>query len=318
MRDNPWKGLPPGGAGTLSVLRIPAATALEAFWARKPDGRLALLIQVKHIGDVPSELPILRGVEILVLRHEGQLQLVLASTGDWEMFQTLILDLLAASNAGRDEPESLQLLIARLRRWQRLLSKGGGKLLDEREVRGLMGELLFLRDRLLPLSGAPAVECWQGPMGLPQDFVFDGRLIEVKTFAAGSNPSVRIASAEQLTSVDTPLFLHVVCLVRQEGSLTLPDLVDDIRAAISTSPAHAEAFDDRLLTMGYLDLPEYRSMPYAVTSVTDYEVREGFPRIALQSVPAGVVDVSYSIQLAQLRPFTVPSDMVTGDAGDAA
>lgn len=318
MRENPWKGLPPGAAGTLSVLRIPDATALEAFWARKPDGRLALLITLLRMEDVPVELPTLRGVEILVIHPEGQLQLVLASTGDWEMFHTLSLDLLAASNVGRDDQEALQLLFARLRRWQRLLSKGGGKLLDEREVRGLIGELLFLRDRLLPLSGASAVECWQGPMGLPQDFVFDGRLIEVKTFSAGSNPSVRIASAEQLTSVDAPLFLHLVCLVRQEGALTLAALVDDVRQVIAGSPAHAEALDDRLLTMGYLDLPEYRTMAYVVTSVSDYEVRDGFPRLTVQAIPVGVVDVSYSIQLGHLRPFAVSSDVVTGDAGETA
>lgn len=315
MRDNPWKVLPAGTAGTLSVLRIPEATALEAFWARKPDGRLALLVTLQRVDDVPVELPALRGVEILVIPSERQLQLVLGSTGDWEMFHALSLDLLSASNAGRDEPEALQLMIARLRRWQRLLSKGGGKLLDEREVRGLIGELLFLRDRLLPLAGAAAVACWQGPMGLPQDFIYEGRLIEVKTYAAGSSPSVRIASAEQLTSVDAPLFLHLVCLVRQEGALTLPAIVDEVRALIAGCPAHAEAFDDRLLSLGYIDLPEYRSMAYAPTSVSDYEVRDGFPRLTVQDVPAGVDDVSYSILLGHLGPFAVPSDTVTGAAG---
>lgn len=315
MRDNPWKGLPPGAAGTLSVLRIPVATALEAFWARKPDGRLALLITLTRVEDVPIELPTLRGVDILVIPPDGQLQLVLASTGDWEMFHTLCLDLLSTSNAGRNEPEALQLLFARLSRWQRLLSKGGGKLLDERAVRGLIGELLFLRDRLLPLAGPAAVECWQGPMGLPQDFVYDGRLIEVKTFAAGSNPSVRIASAEQLTSVDAPLFLHLVCLVRQEGALTLPAIADEVRTLIASSPASAEAFEDRLLSLGYLDLPEYRSMAYAVTSVGDHEVRDGFPRLTVQDVPAGVGDVTYSIQIGHLRPFIVSSDVVIGAAG---
>ena len=317
MRDNPWKGLPAGSAGTLSVLRVSVATALEAFWARKPDGRLALLVTLRHVEDVPPDLPALRGVEILVIPPEGQLQLVLASTGDWEMFHALSLDLLSASNAGRAEPEALQLLFARLRRWQRLLSKGGGKVLDEREVRGLIGELLFLRDRLLPLAGPAAVACWQGPMGLPQDFVYEGRLVEVKTFAAGSSPSVRIASAEQLTSVDAPLFLHLVCLVRQDGALTLPAIVDEVRTLIASSPAHAEAFDDRLLTIGYIDLPDYRSMAYAPTSVSDYEVRDGFPRLTVQDIPAGVDDVSYSILLGHLAPFAVPSDAVTGEAGGA-
>ena len=118
--------------------------------------------------------------------------------------------------------------------------------------------------------------------------------------------------------MDVPLFLHLVCLVRQEEGLTLQALVEEVRMVVAASPAHAEAFDDRLLTVGYLDLPEYRSMAYAVTSVSDYEVRDGFPRLTVHAAPAGVVDVSYSIQLGHLRPFAVSADVATGSAGETA
>jgi hypothetical protein len=315
MRENPWKGLPPGTPGTLSVLRIPGLVRIEAFWGRKPDGRLALLITLQKVEHVPAELPTVRGVELLVVASDSRLQLVLEPAGDWEMFHALCLDLLSAADEGADEATGLQLLVSRLLRWQKFLSKGTGKLLDEREVRGLIGELLFLRDYLVTTVGTAAVECWQGPLGLPQDFVFDGRLIEVKTFAAGADPSVRITSAEQLTSGDVPLFLHLVCLVRQENGLTLPDLVDGLRQLLAGSHAHTEALEDRLVTMGYVDLPEYRAMSYAVTSVADYQVRDGFPRLTVDEIPAGVKDVGYSICLADLRSFAVASGVVTGIIG---
>lgn len=315
MRENPWKGLPPGVPGTLSVLRVPGLARIEAFWGRKPDGRLALLIALHRVDDVPVELPTVRGVELLVLAADSQLQLVLEPAGDWEMFHALCLDLLSASNEGSDEAAALQLLMSRLLRWQKFLSKGPAKLLDEREVRGLIGELLFLRDYLVATVGANAVDCWQGPLGLPQDFVFAGRLVEVKTFAAGSDPSVRITSAEQLTSGDVRLFLHLVCLVRQDDDLNLASLVDDLRRLLASSHAAAESFEDKLLTMGYVDLPEYRAMSYAVTSVSDYEVRDGFPRLTVEQVPSGVVDISYSIRLADMRPYAVGASVVTGAAG---
>lgn len=315
MRDNPWKGLPPGTPGTLSVLRVPGLARIEAFWGRKPDGRLALLVALHQVEHVPVELPTVRGVELLVVAADSRLQLVLEPSGDWEMFHALCLDLLSAADEGKDEVTALQLLVARLLRWQKFLSKGTGKLLDEREVRGLIGELLFLRDYLVSTVGAAAVECWQGPMGLPQDFVFNGRLIEVKTFAAGSDPSVRITSAEQLTSREVPLFLHLVCLVRQDGGLTLPSLADELRRLLGPSPAATETFEDRLLTIGYVDLPEYRALSYAVTSVGDYAVRDGFPRLTTEQLPAGVKNVSYSICLSDLRPFAVPNGVVTGAAG---
>jgi Putative PD-(D/E)XK family member, (DUF4420) len=315
MRESPWKGLPPGTPGTLSVLRVPGLARIEAFWGRKPDGRLALLIALERVEDVPVELPIVRGVELLVVAEDRRLQLVLEPAGDWEMFHALCLDLLSVADGGSDEATGLQLLVSRLLRWQKFLSKGVGRPLDEREVRGLIGELLFLRDYLVSTVGTAAVECWQGPMGLPQDFVFNGRLVEVKTFAAGSDPSVRITSAEQLTSGEVPLFLHLVCLVPQDDGLTLPDLVNELRRLIAPSHAATETFEDRLLTMGYVDLPEYRAMSYAVTSTGDYEVRDGFPRLTTEQVPAGVKDVAYSICLADMQSFTVPAGVVAGACG---
>ncbi len=296
----------------MSVLRIAGLAALEAFWARKPDGRLALLVALHQLEALPVEVPTLRGIEILALPSDRQLQLVLESSGDWEMFHALCLDLLAASDGGGDEAGALQLLLHRLLRWQRLLSKGGGGRLDEREVRGLIGELLFLRDLLLPVAGVTAIDCWQGPLGQPQDFVYAGKLIEVKTYAAGSNPAIRISSAEQLSTGDVPLFLHLVCLVRQEAALNLPGLVDELRSMLAESTLQMEAFEDRLLAMGYVDLPEYSTMSYAATSTSDYQIREGFPRLTVEQVPAGVTDVSYSIQLVDMRPFVVAADAVTG------
>ena len=315
MRESPWKDLPPSEAGKLSVLRIAGLTALEAFWARKPDGRLALLVAFHRVENLPAEVPTLRGIDILVLSTERQLQFVLESSGDWEMFHALCLDLLSASNSGGDEASALQLLLHRLLRWQRLLSKGGGRLLDEREVRGLIGELLFLRDRLLPVTGIAAVDCWQGPLGQPQDFVYAGKLIAVKTYAAGSNPALRISSAEQLSTGDVPLFLHLVCLVRQDLSLNLPGLVDELRSMLGETTPQRDAFEDRLLAMGYVDLPEYRAMSYAVTSTSDYQVRGGFPRLTVEQIPAGVTEVIYSIQLVEMRPFAVTADAVTGTPG---
>jgi hypothetical protein len=313
MRENPWEILPPGSQGSLSALRIIDSKVLDAFWGRKPNGRLALLVTLRNEKELPSDPPSLRGVDILVLAPQRQVQFILQSGGDWEMFHALCIDLLTAANSGRDESAALQIMLARLMRWHRLLSKARSHLLDERAVRGLLGELLFLRDRLLPAIGAAAIECWQGPEGLPQDFVFSGRLVEVKTHAAGTDPSIRITSAEQLTSRDVPLFLHVICLVRQQEALTLPRIVGEIRSILGSLADAEEAFEDRLATMGYMDLPEYQGMSYAITSVSDYQVRDGFPRLTVDDMPSGLTDVSYSIQLVQLRPFEIETSTLLGN-----
>src|SRR5688500_10582400 len=103
--------------------------------------------------------------------------------------------------------EVMDALLARLVQWQSLLSRGLKRLLDDREIRGLIGELSFLRDELIPRFGPPAVLFWQGPNGLPQDFALGSYLFEVKTHLAGDSPKVLISCPEQLWAENSTLHL---------------------------------------------------------------------------------------------------------------
>ncbi|MBK7081397.1 MAG: PD-(D/E)XK motif protein [Betaproteobacteria bacterium] len=55
-------------------------------------------------------------------------------------------------------------MVERLKWWQRLLSRGQSGVLGAMELRGLVGELLFLGDYAIPSFGAKlAVDSWVGP-----------------------------------------------------------------------------------------------------------------------------------------------------------
>lgn len=315
---NPWTDITPGAAGHLNVRRVDPISRHDFYFACNDEGRYVFVFNASESVPGWGAAPQLRGITVQYYEQQRQLQLVLHDRADWEIFLSLCGDLMQTSSEAITTREVLDALIGRLLRWQRLLSRGSRRALDEREIRGLIGELLFLRDELLSRLGPAAVRTWHGPEGLPQDFAVGRFLFEVKTHLAGSDPSVTISSVEQLSGAGNPLALVVVPLARcgagAAGAESLPRLVAQITGRLEGT-AERELFDDRLADAGYLPLQEYEEKTYRPSNIDFYEVRDGFPMIEPSAVPAGVVDVRYAIRLGSCKEFRyVPSwgDVVEG------
>ena len=304
MHDNPWLKLPHGQAGNFVALRASEASPLDVYWARNHEGRYIFLVKMKSAAVEFERLPRLRGIEIQWISSEKLLQLVLGSAGDWEMFHVLCLDLLESTRSSQSEEEAVHTVVTRLVRWQRLLSKGGPRVLGEREIRGLIGELLFLREDLFPRFGKLAAASWIGPDGHPQDFAIGGVIVEVKTHSAGDTPFVMISSPDQLWSEHVPLYLHVISLAPDSsGAVCLPELVEELTRRLESDPPLLDQFEGRLEKLGYINLPEYRERRFAVTSCSNYFVGSGFPMLIPSVIPVGVDDVKYSIRLDAIERF---------------
>jgi len=202
-------------------------------------------------------------------------------------------------------------IMARLVRWQRLLSRGPRRILDEQSIRGLIGELLFIRDELFPRFRARAIDFWQGPDRLPQDFVVGGYLFEIKTHLVGDSPKVSISSPSQLWGGTAPLYLVVIPLARcgrhASGVVTLPELIDQLAKDLTGKP-QLEIFEARLGDFGYFPYPEYLDETYCPGPSSSFEVRDGFPRIDLGAIPDGAEDVRYSIRLDVCEQFRAQPD----------
>jgi hypothetical protein len=180
--------------------------------------------------------------------------------------------------------------------------------LSTENQRGLWGELHCLSEELMPRLGpTETVDGWKGPARAHQDFQFQRGAIEVKTTKAKQPQSVRITSERQLDDKTWPaLFLHVLVLEEHEGAgLTLPHLVETVRAKLATDLAAREKFEDALLSASYLDAhaPRYATIGYAMRSAQWFCVTGDFPRIVENQLPAGVGEVGYALSLAACTPF---------------
>ncbi|WP_031405660.1 PD-(D/E)XK motif protein [Thiomonas sp. FB-Cd] len=299
MTENPWGRLPAGAHGDLAALRAEPGSRIDMFWARRPDGNYTFLFALPDCAGADPDLPSLRGIETFWSAEKGALQLVLCNTGDWEIFATLCRDLIEIAKRSASDAEALDALAVRLARWQRLLMRGGAKLLDDREIRGLFAELVFLRDELMGRFGLRGLRFWKGPDGAPQDFTVGRWLFEIKAHLVGSSDKVRISSPEQLwAEPESPMTLVVTRLAQvQDASASLPALIADVRLRLGGDPTLEALLDERLAQVNYLPLPEYEDHRYDAVGSTHYAVTHGFPLLSRTAIVAGLQDVTYSIAL---------------------
>jgi hypothetical protein len=260
------------------------------------------------------ELPNLVGIQAAYIPASGQvvqtrLVLVLNEKSNWELFLALCNDLIQATRLSGDATSAVHVIIRRLTRWQEFLKRRPSDVLTEDKIKGLIGELLFLKSHLVPKFGSGmAVQFWQGPEGLPQDFNIGDSAVEVKCRSGAAVPYVTINSADQLCPQLSEMYLYVVTLGKTvpeaQDALNLSGLVSEIRTLLQADGSERiERFNDLLHMVGYIDTDRYLEYSYVVSSAAMYRVVDGFPRICPEEIHRGIVRLSYDIRLSECDSF---------------
>ena len=307
--ESPWHGLVKPQIRSLSARRADPDHPFDFYYAVNVEGQLMLVLQLGSAVRWEQDLPRLKGLQVLWIDKTHELHLVLAKAQDVDLFALLCKDLITCTSGAQSDANCIELVCTRLMKWQRLLSRGGPRLLDAHEIRGLFAELSFLLQELLPRLGPETIQAWKGPSGFPQDFVADNKVFEIKSHLVGSPQAVRISSPSQLWVDSSDLFLCVYHLAEvTAGGKSLGALVDELTTALGASASAAEEFEEKLISLGYLDLPEYRVQTFALVKRDSFSVIDGFPRILPSTLLPGIQDVTYAIQMAALLPFesTIP------------
>lgn len=309
--NNPWAAITKPSSD-LNVRLVDENHPFKLFWGVDAKNRYSFAYEAA-VEALPQKksLPGLLGLELGVIHQGliGKLVLLLQDNKDWEIFFALCSDLVRATFTSKDEKAASAIILRRLLRWQELLRKNRPQILTPDEIKGLTGELLFLRHQLAAVFGYDnAISAWRGPENGPQDFAIQETAVEVKCQSAGSKPVVRINSAEQLCPQLPTGYLVVYTLASQPSgepdAVTLNSLVSEIRTALAdASVASRERFEDLLYMAGFAVREEYDDFRYSVVAVKCYQLCDGFPRIASSTLVPGVESVSYSIRLENCSQF---------------
>ncbi len=312
--NDPWNQITSPENDVLAR-RVDHAHPLDFFWAKDHFGRYLFIYEFSCTDTIKKiDLPILTGIQVAILPGNAghvkhRLILILNERGNWELFLSLCHDLILVTRQSLNALSAVQTILRRLHRWQEFLKKAQTGILPEERIKGLIGELLFLRNHLTPVFGArDGVKFWQGPEGFPQDFNVNSSAIEVKCQSGADTSSLSISSADQLCPQLPEMYLYVVILgkatLQDYDVLNLPALVSDIRNLLSIDASNeVERFNDLLHMIGYSDSDQYLDFCYVFIDESVYHVTSGFPRICSTDLHPGVIRLSYHISLAACEPF---------------
>lgn len=176
--------------------------------------------------------------------------------------------------------------------------------LSEMQIMGLIGELLFLEEFMIPFHGiSTALDSWAGPDMAHKDFSLANTWFEVKTISSGKN-AVTISSLEQLDS-ETEGHLAVYQLERMAppyNGIKLDEIVMRILSGIK-SVNEKTTFMAKLEEYKFRFSQAYNTYVYEKKDFGIYRVTDQFPRLKRKDIPACISKVQYDIQLSQIENF---------------
>ncbi|MDB5412970.1 MAG: motif protein [Rubritepida sp.] len=319
MEADDWIDIAPAaGPHADNVRRASSVHPLDFFRGRDFSGRYIFSLSAETDCQDLAEPPKLNGIDVSLERrqpHGARLVLTLQEREQFDIFRALSDHLLRATadQALGANSSGLRLVLQRLSDWHDMLRRRRDDLLSMPEIIGLAGELLFLRDEILPRTGAAeTVAAWRGAHADEQDFAIGNWQVEVKTQLSTADQRLIISSEAQLDTAGSRLILcHQAFAATPETgqSFTLNSLVEGLSIQFShASWQIADSFQVALEAFGYVPRQEYDQPIWLLADRRLFEVREAFPRIIPRNLPAGVHRVSYSILLSACEPFAVGLD----------
>ena len=189
--------------------------------------------------------------------------------------------------------------------WKDLFGKNNLTLLDKNTIKGLIGELIELRDHLLLIHPEEkAITGWTGPLLTHKDFEINDTWYEIKTVSSSSN-QITVSSLEQLES-DRLGHLVIVRLDDTNSSndeaITLNSTVLSIFNKLESSVA-MDLFVSRLATIGYHYADAYDEIVFEYKGTDRYAVTDGFPRLLRSDLPVAVLEAKYSLSINELDDY---------------
>jgi len=204
------------------------------------------------------------------------------------------------------KPEkAADVICARYIQWQNAFKRNNGGILSYEEMKGLVGELLFMKMRLFSTYGKEhSIDSWSGVELTDQDFNCGNTWYEVKSTVSGST-TVKISSIEQL---DTGNEGHLVVMLLDKTSeddssrITLNNMYEMVLSDLD-SLSYQEKFKNKMLSFGYYPNEIYNKYGFKYNGLFMYKVNNDFPCLRRKDVPVAVQTVKYELSLPAINEF---------------
>lgn len=309
--NNPWSDIATPSR-EFNVRLFSEKHPLKLYWGKDVRGGYLFIIQFSTEATPDKKiLPELSGIRIAIASAPDccRLVLFLNETSNWELFKSLCVDLIYASENAQNHSDAANVIIRRLLRWHEFLKREKIHLLSSEAIKGLIGELLFMKKVLAPQFGWDEVlSFWKGPLGAPQDFAVYDTAVEVKAQSGISKPYIQISSLEQMEAQLPEFYLVVNTLATiepdHEEAFTLNSLIAEIRAELNgAEDMTRELFESMIFQAGYIQLDHYDTPSFRCVAIRTFRVCKDFPRLMIRNVPSGITKANYQISIDSCMPF---------------
>ena len=259
----------------------------------------ALTVQLNKLRDY-------EGLELLVKKtgyeQNGCTSLILLSGSEKQNdeFTIIAKDILTSLHGINDAKHYADKIFERISSWAEFFTARKEEKLSHNVEVGLFGELFCMKQQF-EAGVTEADKWWNGPQKSAQDFQTKNVCLEVKTTTANELAKVHISDVGQLTLNEdhsgSRLFLAVYRLIPDNlKGMTLPELIDQVKGIIPED--RKSMFDASLGLVGYSDkLRDQYSDKFTAVERRVYEVKDDFPRLTRNVIPAAITDVKYVLYL---------------------
>ena len=214
-------------------------------------------------------------------RKDGKWATQIASVdkNNEDIFARLCVDLVEVSQNAKTEQDGLNRITNRFLAWQKLFHSLNANL-PKSVLKGMVGELSFAKEVLAKhYSMDEIMSAWVGPDGADRDYVLSDNWYEIKAVATGKE-QITISSLNQL---ETDQKGYLVKYNVDESTETDPlaksisCYVNEMRTELQNYPHAAQLFEQKLISIGYLDKKVYDSIHFVHNGPEYYYVDEQFP-----------------------------------------
>ena len=250
------------------------------------------------------------GVQLFTneIQDEIHLNILLLDVDLKEEFFLFVQNIVNELEKTLTEQEAVKTLFNVISRWKRLFNRIYMGMLTKEQQKGLLGELLYI-DFLLSndVSSNKVIRSWFGIEFEDKDFVFENCAMEIK-FSSNKVPYLNISSERQLDITVVP-FMYLVlypCNEVQKGDFSLNSVIERIREKLQCSGEDLILFNEKLIEYGYLDDDKiHYEKQYALLKTYSYSVTSTFPRIVKDSIPIGIYNTNYKIEISAVEDFRI-------------
>lgn len=292
------------GAETHTYLRIDSEFKVDIFLGHNEDGNMSMVISEhgKEMVVKSSKL-----INASLSRRENQklaLKFDLLDDAYKSMFLIFCKDIITVCERAGSEM-AISSALTRWKYWKEMFGKKKPTILDKQEIKGLIGELIELKDHFICDYGEKiAVQSWMGPLLGHKDFEIDDTWYEIKTVSENA-VQVNISSLEQLESeVDG----HLVVIRLEEASVTSALAINLNKIVLMVAdeikePETLDLFRTRLDNVGYVPDEEYDNYNFVFKGRQSYLVTETFPRLTRRKISESIGNAKYTILLNGISDF---------------